>query len=75
MRVLFSRRRWIGVGIEFVCESDDEGARAVLRQEWTDRGPEPGTAKVSAETLSELRSVADAIAAHQAVAGKPDADG
>ena len=62
LRVLFSRRRWCGVGIEYVCELDD-ARRVGLRQEWTDRGPEPAEARVSAETLAELRAIADAIAA------------
>ena len=74
LRVLFSRRRWIGVGIELVCEIDDEGARVVLRQEWTDRGPEPTEAKVSVESLSELRAIADAISAgHGGSEGTDDA--
>ena len=61
LRVLFSRRRWCGVGIEFVCELDD-ARRVGLRQEWTDRGPTPSGARLSAETLGELRALADAIA-------------
>lgn len=45
-----------------MCELDD-ARRVGLRQEWTDRGPEPAEARVSAETLAELRAIADAIAA------------
>ena len=65
LRVLFSRRRWCGVGIEFVCELDD-ARRVGLRQEWTDRGPEAGRVRLSAETLGELRTLADAIASRAA---------
>ncbi len=43
-----------------MCELDD-ARRVGLRQEWTDRGPEPAEARVSAETLAELRAIADAI--------------
>ena len=47
-----------------MCELDD-ARRVGLRQEWTDRGPEPAEARVSAETLAELRVLADAIASRQ----------
>jgi hypothetical protein len=74
LRVLFSRRRWSGEGVEFVCEI--ENARRVgLRQEWTDRGPEPGAARVSAETLSELRAVVDAMDGRSVTSDASDRDG
>jgi hypothetical protein len=47
-------------GLLFVCEVD--GVRRVtLRQEWTDRGPEPATLRVSAESLTVCRALLDAI--------------
>lgn len=61
MRVLFSRRRWCGEGVEYMCEVED-GRRVALRQEWTDRGPEPSGERVSAETLGALRAVVDVLA-------------
>jgi uncharacterized protein DUF5372 len=49
-------------GLLFVCEVD--GVRRVtLRQEWTDRGPEPATLRLSAESLTAARALLDAIAA------------
>ena len=61
LRVLFSRRRHCGVGIEYVCEIDD-ARRVALRQEWTDRAPEATESRVSTETLMELRALADVLA-------------
>jgi hypothetical protein len=58
--VLFARRRKCGEGMEYVCEL--EGSRRVaLRQEWTDRAPEPSAERVSVEGLSALRVVIDAL--------------
>jgi hypothetical protein len=47
-------------GLLFVCEVD--GVRRVtLRQEWTDRGPEPAALRLSAESLAACRSLLDTI--------------
>jgi hypothetical protein len=61
-------------GLSFVCEVD--GVRRVtLRQEWTDRGPEPGQQRVSVEGLARLREVIDATARRDAdPAGEVDHD-
>jgi hypothetical protein len=69
LRVLFVRRRWCGEGVEYVCELEN-ARRIALRQEWTDRGLEPGEARVSVETLTRLRVVLDAL-----VAGRGDQGG
>jgi len=60
--------------LSFVCEVD--GVRRVtLRQEWTDRGPEPGQARLSVEGLARLREVIDSTARlDQDPAGKEDND-
>ena len=47
-------------GLLFVCEADSV-RRVTLRQEWTDRGPEPATLRLSAESLTACRSLLDAI--------------
>jgi Family of unknown function (DUF5372) len=58
--VLWVRRRKCGEGMEYVCEL--EGSRRVaLRQEWTDRAPEPVAQRVSVEGLATLRAVLDAL--------------
>jgi hypothetical protein len=61
LRVLFARRRWCGEGVEYVCEVED-ARRVALRQEWTDRGPEPVGQQVSVEGLAALRALVDALA-------------
>ena len=61
LRVLFARRRWCGEGVEYVCEIAD-ARRVALRQEWTDRGPEPVAGqRVSVEGLAALRALVDAL--------------
>jgi hypothetical protein len=57
--------RRTGRGLVFVCEVD--GMRRVsLRQEWTDRGPEPAEQRVSADTLTALRALVDALSCRYA---------
>jgi hypothetical protein len=49
-----------GRGLVLVCEVD--GVRRVsLRQEWTDRGPPPGRARLSVEGLTALRALLDTL--------------
>jgi len=48
-------------GLSFVCEVDGV-RRLTLRQEWTDRGPEPGALRLSVEGLARLREMIDSAA-------------
>ncbi len=52
--------RWHAGRLTFFC--DAEGVRVSLPQEWTDRGPEPGSEPVSAESLAALRELLDVLA-------------
>jgi Family of unknown function (DUF5372) len=58
LRVLAGR--WHAGRLTFFC--DVRGRRVSLPQEWTDRGPEPGSEPVSAESLAVLRVLLDALA-------------
>lgn len=57
--MLFERRT--RRGLWFVCEVDGK-QRATLRQEWTDRGAPAGDQRLSADGLTALREVVDAVA-------------
>jgi len=65
LRVLFARRRWCGEGVEYVCELET-ARRVALRQEWTDRGPQPAGHRVAVEGLTALRALVDALAGRDA---------
>jgi uncharacterized protein DUF5372 len=56
--VLFERRT--RRGLWFVCEVDGR-SRVTLRQEWTDRGAPAGERRLSADGLTALRAVIDAV--------------
>jgi len=58
LRVLAGR--WHAGRLTLFC--DARGARVSLPQDWTDRGPEPGSEAVSAESLAVLRAVLDVLA-------------
>jgi Family of unknown function (DUF5372) len=58
VEILYSKRR--GGGRVFVCDAGD-GSSMTLPVEWTDRAPTPDNARLSAETLSDLRVVVDAL--------------
>jgi hypothetical protein len=58
LAVLFERRT--RRGLWFVCEVDGK-QRATLRQEWTDRGAPADDQRLSADGLTALREVVDAV--------------
>lgn len=58
LRVLAGR--WHAGRLTFFCDAG--GMRVSLPQDWTDRGPEPGSEPVSVESLAVLREVLDALA-------------
>lgn len=59
--VLYSMKR--GSSRMFVVETG-WGSRMTVPIEWTDRGPAAETARVSQESLVELRALLDALAKH-----------
>ncbi|MWA07400.1 hypothetical protein F8568_045165 [Actinomadura sp. LD22] len=71
LRVLYSRRRWSGEGVEYVCEVED-ARRVAIRQEWTDRGPEPAAERLSAESLTALRNVIEVLGSRCDGAGEAE---
>ncbi|WP_395108350.1 DUF5372 family protein [Actinomadura sp. SCN-SB] len=71
LRVLFSRRRWCGEGVEYMCEIED-ARRVAIRQEWTDRGAEPLAERLSAESLTALRNVIDVVGLRCGQAGEAE---
>jgi len=58
LEVLFSKRR--GGSVVFVCDGG-AGSSVTLPVEWTDRGPAPDGARLSHESLIELRQVVNAL--------------
>ena len=58
LEILFTRRR--GGGRVFVCAAGD-GSNVTLPIEWTDRGPTPDAARLSHESLSELRVLVNVL--------------
>jgi hypothetical protein len=66
LRVLAGR--WYAGRLTFFC--DVQGRRVSLPQEWTDRGPEPASEPVSAESLAALRAVLDALACRDHHSGR-----
>ena len=66
LRVLAGR--WHAGRLTFFC--DARGARVSLPQDWTDRGAEPGSEPVSAESLTVLRAVLDVLACRDHDSGR-----
>lgn len=58
MEILYSKRR--GGGWVLVCDAGD-GVSVTLPIEWTDRGPAADEARLSLESLSELRILVNAL--------------
>ena len=58
LEILYVKRR--GSGRVFVCDAGD-GASVTLPMEWTDRGPAAGEARLSRESLSELRVLVNSL--------------
>ncbi|WP_442935324.1 DUF5372 family protein [Micromonospora sp. CPCC 206061] len=58
LEILYAKRR--GRGRVFVCDAGD-GASVTLPIEWTDRGPAADEARLSRESLSELRVLVNSL--------------
>jgi hypothetical protein len=58
LEILYVKRR--GDGQVFVCDAGD-GASVTLPIEWTDRGPAADEARLSRESLSELRVLVNSL--------------
>jgi hypothetical protein len=58
LEILFVKRR--GDGRVFVCDAGD-GASVTLPVEWTDRGPAADEARLSRESLIELRVLVNSL--------------
>jgi hypothetical protein len=58
VEILYSKRR--GGGRVFVCDPGD-GSSMTVQIEWTDRGPAAEVARLSHESLSELRILVNAL--------------
>jgi hypothetical protein len=67
LEILYSKRR--GGGLVFVCDAG-EGASVTVPVEWTDRVPAADGARLSFESLSELRFLVNSLL--EACAGAGD---
>jgi hypothetical protein len=58
LEILYSKRR--GGGLVFVCDAGD-GASVTVPVEWTDRVPPADEARLSRESLIELRDLVNVL--------------
>jgi hypothetical protein len=66
VEVLYSMRRG---GTRMFVVDTGTGVRMTVPEQWTDRGPAPATARLSSESLAELRALIDAMTLLSATPG------